>query len=98
MGSLTGAGTRRFPLKPVSVRVADLGGALSAPTSFLGCALGEAVELDLAGRFGRTAEADIPDSSKMAGDPRKIRPTAAKRTPSESVAFFSDARATKVRE
>jgi hypothetical protein len=52
----------------VRVRVGVSGVILSAPiSSFFGCALEERVELGLVGRFGRTAEADIPDSSKMAG-------------------------------
>src|SRR4030088_927970 len=60
MGSLTGGGTRRFPLKPVRVRAASSGETLSAPRLSSLEAPGE-LGASEAERAGRTAEADIPE-------------------------------------
>ena len=80
MGSFTGGGTRRLPLKPVKIGAALSGLALSGPRSlFFDCAAA-AVDFDAAGRFGRTAEADILIPSNwqaglLSKDTRRCRKT-----------------------
>jgi hypothetical protein len=55
-------------LNPLTARAAVSGLTLSAPRSLFLEESGVVAELDGFGRFGRTAEADIPDSLKDGGE------------------------------
>src|SRR2546423_7558281 len=82
IASLTGGGTRRFPLKPASVRAATSGETLSAPGVSSSLEVLDELGAPEVARAGWTAEADILNSSRWRADQhRKIRRAASKPTP-----------------